>query len=1001
MTAGVRGVGPGRRPARPAAGLRRVLRAALAAGLLALPAGDASAQLACLETEDLRLVSLDPYLSYLTPYAARCFESALHFHEGLFGYTPPEKVNVLMLDLSDFGRASAGPLPRDNVQIQVAPVNFAFETMAPNERINTIMNHELTHVMTMDASSRGDRRARGFFGGKVLPTPDHPETIGYMYLTAPRVAVPGWYLEGIAVFMETWMAGGIGRAQGAYDEMVFRSMVRDGARFYDPLGLVSEGTRIDFQVGVNSYLYGTRFMSWLALTESPESLLRWVNRSDGTRAYYARQFREVYGRSIEEAWQEWIAWERDFQGRNLEAIRQFPTTPYRDLSPRALGSVSRAFLDPEARRLYTAFNYPGVVAHIGAIDLDDGAVERIVEVKDPVLYSVTSLAWDPDGRILFYTADNSAWRDLRSVDPRTGEARTLMRDARIGDLVFDRADGSLWGLRQLNGLTTLVRVPRPYLDWARVLTFPYGEVPYDLDISPDGRLLSASIGEVSGRHTLRVFDLEKVAAGALEAKFEVDFGTTIPSGFVFSPDGRFLYGSSYYTGVSNIFRIDAETGAREAVSNCETGMFRPVPVPGEDGRLIVFRYSGEGFVPAEIDPAPLEDVSAITFLGQQVAETHPIVTTWKAPSPAQVPIEDLVTLREEYRSFRTIRPESFYPVVEGYKDSWAVGFSANFSDPVGLNRATLTASYSPDSELPSDERLHAEATWRRYDWRARLRYNDADFYDLFGPTKRSRKGWSAGVGHKSTFIHDAPRELTLDTDLAYYSGLDALPYYQNVAATFDTLVEGYALLSYSNTRASLGAVDAEKGLKTEGLLAFNQVHGEFIPLVMGTLDVGFALPWAHSSIWLRNAAGNGFGDTADPYSNFFFGGFGNNWIDQGTAKRYREWYAFPGVELNDIGGRHFAKTMIEWTLPPVHFRNAGTPGFYLTWARPAVFIGGITTNFNEAEGRRKVADAGAQMDFRLYAMSQLEFTLSMGYAAAFESGEDTRHEAMVSLKILR
>ena len=38
------------------------------------------------------------------------------------------------------------------------------------------------------------------------------------------------------------------------DEMVFRSMVRDGTPFYDPLGLVSEGTRIDFQVEVNSYL---------------------------------------------------------------------------------------------------------------------------------------------------------------------------------------------------------------------------------------------------------------------------------------------------------------------------------------------------------------------------------------------------------------------------------------------------------------------------------------------------------------------------------------------------------------------------------------------------------------------------------------------------------------------------------------------------------------------------------------------------------------------------
>ena len=62
------------------------------------------------------------------------------------------------------------------------------------------------------------------------------------------------------------MAGGLGRAQSGYDEMVFRSMVSDGAPFYDPLGLVSEGTKIDFQLQINSYLYGTRFMTWLART---------------------------------------------------------------------------------------------------------------------------------------------------------------------------------------------------------------------------------------------------------------------------------------------------------------------------------------------------------------------------------------------------------------------------------------------------------------------------------------------------------------------------------------------------------------------------------------------------------------------------------------------------------------------------------------------------------------------------------------------------------------
>src|SRR4029077_17014547 len=127
-----------------------------------------------------------------------------------------------------------------------------------------------------------DKFFRALLHGKIRETSGHPETMVYSWLTLPRRAAPRWYHEGVAVFFETWMAGGLGRAQGPYDEMVFRSMVRDGARIYDPLGLESEGTKVDFQIGVNSYLYGTRFVSYLADTYGPETIVSWVGRRPGT-----------------------------------------------------------------------------------------------------------------------------------------------------------------------------------------------------------------------------------------------------------------------------------------------------------------------------------------------------------------------------------------------------------------------------------------------------------------------------------------------------------------------------------------------------------------------------------------------------------------------------------------------------------------------------------------------------------------------------------------------
>ena len=67
------------------------------------------------------------------------------------------------------------------------------------------------------------------------------------------------------------------------------------------------------------------------------------------------------------------------------------------------------------------------------------------------------------------------------------------------------------------------------------------------------------------------------------------------------------------------------------------------------------RYSGDGFVPAVIDPKPLEDVNAIRFLGNEIARKYPEVTEWSVPSPATVPIDQLITSDAAYRPFREIR----------------------------------------------------------------------------------------------------------------------------------------------------------------------------------------------------------------------------------------------------------------------------------------------------------------------------------------------------------
>jgi hypothetical protein len=959
----------------------------------------AAAQLTEERSPGLRVIYFDGTEGYLLPHATRTALNSLAFQKKLFGFDPKEDVTVLLLDLTDSGNAGASSVPNDLVSVQIAPLGFSFETLAANERLNTIMNHELVHVATMDQAAGSDRMFRSLFGGKVLPIKEQPESILYFYLTSPRVAAPRWFHEGIAVFVDTWMAGGLGRVQSGYDEMVFRAMVRDNAVFYNPLGLVSKGTDADFQLEINSYLYGARFMTWLARRYSPEQLIEWTARREGSKAYYASQFHKVFGVTLEEAWAQWIADERTFQQANLAAIRKFPVTQYRDVTSRALGSVSRAYFDSGSRKIYAAFNYPGVVAHVGAIDIDTGVMQRITPIKGPVIYTVTSLAWDPEARALFYTADNGSYRDLMQLDPATGKTRMLQKDARIGDIVFSKTDKALWGIRHLNGLVTIVRIPAPYTSWEQMVTLPYGTIAYDLDVSPDGTKLVASFGEITGAQDVRVLSIEALKKREATPLAKFDFSQSVPNDFTFSADGRYLYGSSYLTGVSNIFRYELATGAVEAVSNTDTGFFRPVPLGGDD--LLVFRYTGTGFVPTRITATPVADASPITFLGERLAADHPVVHTWNVGSPLAIAYDSLDKQQHPYRLLGGLRTESLYPIVQGYKTNAAVGMRWNMSDRIRLNRASVAASFLPVTDLPASERLHVEGEYERYDWRGHASFNKADFYDLFGPTKTGRKGYVVGVGRSTTLVYDEPRRLTLAVDGSFSGNLDRLPDFQNVPVDVNRL----AILdsnSVSVTRENPWAPSMPSPghcgrWRRRGRSSIVRRSQTF----RAGYDRGMALPVNHMSIWFRQAAGFSPNDRTEPFANFFFGGFGNNYVDSGNEKRYRETYSLPGAELNEIGGRNFVKSMVELNLPPLRFDRFGTSGFYVPWLRPAVFAGGLATDLDNRFLRRVLFNSGAQVDLAISALSALDLTLSFGAAIAVEDGHGPRHEWMISLKVLR
>ena len=978
-------------------GFSRLFRAGgLVAGCAALLSAQ---QLHANRTEYLDLVDYSEAHEYLTGHVIRCFENSMGFHRRLFGYTPSEPVTVLLQDWGDFGHGGTRTLPYNFVSIGIEPFNYVFDTMPANERMNWLMNHELAHVVACDKAAGRDLRFRRWFHGKVTPNAQNPESIYYSYLTNPRWYAPRWYHEGIATFLETWMAGGLGRALGGYDEMVFRAKVLEHARFYDVVGLESEGTTIDFQVGQNAYLYGTRFVTWLAMTYGPEKVLAWFNRTEGSAPYFSTQFKRVFGMPVEQAWHAWIDWEQGWQAQNLARIRQYPVTPARPIPTGTLGSVSKSFFEPSTGLVYTAIRRPAKVAQVVALDPGTGRIRPLAEVINPAIYFVTSLAFDAKDRKLFFTSNQWDWRNLNVVDLATGRTRRLLKGFRAGDLALNPADQSLWAVRHDQGLSSLIRIEKPYKKWTDVLDLAYGRELLDLDIAPDGRTLTATMIEIDGTQKLVEYDLAALDRGETAARTLHLFENNTPANFVHSQDGRYLFGTSYLTGVSNIFRYDFQTGRMEAVSNAETGLFRPLPLgPSE---LLAYNFTAAGFAPVRLPIVPTEDLSAIHYLGQEVVDTYPVVKTWNAGSPARVDLDQVLTYHGPYQPMGMVKLASVYPVVEGYKSTVAVGVRANFADPLALRTGDLTLAYTPDPNLPREERFHVKINLARLHWKLALADNATDFYDLFGPTKVSLKGYSAALAYNNTLISEAPRELEYTLSGATYGHLDSVPGFQNVTAPYTAYQTGGAELVYKYVRRTLGAVEPEYGWSWKLSATGNRANATFFPKYQGSLDLGMLLPLDHSSLWLRSSAGRSREDPTNAFAEFYFGAFGNNYVDHQEVRRYRDPLSFPGLALDQLGGNDFAKETVEWTLPPMRFSRLGVPGLYASWARLALFSSYVVVNTWSRPLRQEARNIGGQLDIALTLFSDLDSTLSFGVAAARPEGGPASREFMASLKLLR
>jgi hypothetical protein len=925
----------------------------------------------------------------LVPQVDAAANATLDSLERLFDYRPSEVITVVLRDYRDVGAARATALPHNTVTIDIAPFAQAdYETIRFADPIVWMLSHELVHIAVSDQGSLLHKRFRRIFG-KVMPQKQSPLTLPFSLLTNPGRFTPNWYQEGIAVFMETWFGGGHGRLLGSYDEMYFRSLAWE-AGTGTPSGFLDHRKVDDndgsFLLGSTAYLYGGRFMAYLATEYGWDALRRFtiIGEEHGGYPSFGTRFRRAFGMSLDGAWQNFQQSETIHQHDNLARLETYPFSDRKALSG-PMGWVGKPHL-ADGDILFASFR-PDAFAAIERLNLASGDLESVVSLPTPGFVRVASTAYDVlGGRLFFTTHNNMGYRDLWMSD-RDGKKR-LITDGRVGELAFDPTHDMLWGVQARGAVAALVAMAAPFDKITQTVGLPFGTQLSHLAVSPDGRRLLATLRDNRGQQSLVLIDLE-----VLRESDRIVYTTLVDQGSpefgAWGQDGETVFWNATLNGVSNIYRRKLSDPDFEAVSNVPTGLFRPLDLG--DGRLFAFEYSSDGFVPVIVPNKTVAGLAAIRFRGQDVIEKNTELKALTLDTSDEPGLPDPVS----YDGLASLQKTTLIPTVASFAGQTAVGAFFEMRDPLGHHRVFVDAGLSSVTDVAGNWHLDAGYEYRDI-LQFGFRHQPTSFYDLANQRNVRRANNNLHASYKKYWVFDRPHEVTQQ----YFASWNQWRFDDFGATSNEKTLSMGTRFAGKMLRKTIGAVDFEKGLEWDAEIKHTRrtddfsVHSSWVKAGAGwRTPVGTP----HNVLAIKLDAGVSWGDFIGE-GRFYFGGFGKPYLEEASNRRYRQQEQFPGFANQVQVADRFAKLTVENRFPAVDVGWDLGPAFLKT-VDVTLFHQQLYSRFSGANAWTR--NIGVQLNGYLKNIHVMDATISLGLARAWDKEGRSGNELFLYVKLFR
>ncbi|MCE3009244.1 MAG: hypothetical protein LW875_01360 [Proteobacteria bacterium] len=591
----------------------------------------------------------------------------------------PKRLTLVINDRTDLtnGFATAFPYPL----MMVFPVYpLASESIGDyGDWEYELLVHELTHILSFE-------HRRGVMKG--LHT-------AFGSIITPNLLMPRWWLEGVAVEMETRLSN-FGRLRSSQTDASLRSLYLENVWGRIPSAEINESTMTSWPFGARPYLYGSLLWSELLQNENID-IVEKIHWLQGGRVPYFidAPIYELKGKNYEALWAETQNNLSPKIKAQLEVLNQRPFTQpllqninevesfNPSLSPDRLKLafvVRNSALKREVRILTRAtindeFDFSRSQEALESQILESESLKGPTP-DGPPGGTIQTISWRRDSLGFYFDKVSEIHQfqessDLYYYDLSTKKSKPLTQGARLREPQVGLDGKSLWAIELEGGKTHLVQV--------------------DLETKQIHRkvegLLGQRLSSPAAWKDQEVLFLRRVQGAEQLVHFHAVNNTETPSlkGWtdlknltVFKSE---LFFVSAKNGVANVYR-SADLQSARPVSHVSTAVMHLAPE--SEANLFVSTLTSEGLKLAQLRPLPAE-TSELPKIEPLFQDRYPAVKAstenFHLPKP------------EEYGSGSYLIPRYWIPSLNTSSQGTTAGFSTSAQDPLGKHSYNLQALY--------------------------------------------------------------------------------------------------------------------------------------------------------------------------------------------------------------------------------------------------------------------------------------------------------------------